>query len=93
MNYSTTAEILNSPSLLDSMDHDSCKTISSFTGLELSKVVYFVHNFGLKMILETPSLMGITQEQETLLANLRTILLFGGDEAYGTNVTSKPVRS
>jgi len=94
MNYSTTPEILDSPSLaLDGMDDEICKTISDFTGLELSKIIYFVQNFGLRRILEQPSLMGITQEQETILNNLRTVLLFGGDEAHGTDVTSQPVRS
>ena len=94
MNYSTTPEILNSPSLaLDGMDPESCKTISDFTGIEFLKIAYFIQHFGLKRILDNPSLMGLTSDQETLLTNLRTVLLFGGDEAYGTNVTSQPVRS
>ena len=80
MKYSTTTEILGSPSLqLDGMDKNVCKTISDFTGIELSKIVYFVQNFGLKTILDHPSLMGITQDQETLLQNLRNVILFGGD--------------
>jgi hypothetical protein len=92
MNYSTTTEILGSPSLqLDGMDKDVCKTISDFTGIELSKIVYFVQNFGLKTILDNPSVIGITHEQKTLLVNLKTVILFGGDED-GTNVTSKSVR-
>ena len=36
--------------------------------------------------------MGITQDQETLLHNLRNVILFGGDDEDGTNVTSKSVR-
>ena len=93
MNYSTTPEILGSPSLtLDGMDNDVCKTISDFTGIELSKIVYFVQNFGLRTILENPTLMGITEDQETLLNNLRNVILFGGDDKDGTNVTSKSVR-
>jgi len=98
MNYSTTAEIFGSPSLkLDGMDSenlysDVCKTISDFTCIELSKIVYFVQNFGLKTILDNPTLMGITQDQETILLNLKTIILFGGDDAFGTNVTSKSIR-
>lgn len=93
MNYSTTPEILLSPSLtLDGIDNDVCKTISNLTCIELSKIVYFVQNFGLKTILDNPTLMGITQDQETLLNNLRNVLLFGGDDEDGTNVTSKSVR-
>jgi hypothetical protein len=93
MKYSTTEENLGNPSLkLDDMDNNVCKTIANFTGLELSKIVYFVQNFGLKTILENPSLMGITQDQETLLHNLRNVILFGGDDEDGTNVTSKSVR-
>ena len=94
MNYSTKPEIIGSPSLkLDGMDNaDVCKTISDFTGIELSKIVYFVQNFGLKTILDNPSLLGITQDQETLLKNLRNVILFGGDDEDGTNVTSKSVR-
>lgn|GEM_PF-1366426 len=93
MNYSTTPEILGSPSLtLDGFDKNVCKTISDFTGIELSKILYFVQNFGLKTILDNPSLMGITQGQETLLNNLRYVILFGGDDGNGTNVTSKSVR-
>jgi len=94
MNYSTTVEISGSPSLtLDSMDKESCKTMANFTGIDLSKLVYFIRNFGLRRVLEQPSLMGITKEQETLLKNIRILLLFGGDEAHGTNVTAQPVRS
>ena len=93
MNYSTTAEILGSPSLtLDGTDNDVCITISNFTGIELSKIAYFVQNFGLRTILDNPTLMGLTQDQETLLLNLRNVILFGGDDANGTNVTSKSVR-
>ena len=98
MNYSTKPEIIGSPSLkLDGMDNENlyfnaCKTISDFTGIELSKIVYFVQNFGLKTILDNPSLLGITQDQETLLKNLRNVILFGGDDEDGTNVTSKSVR-
>ena len=93
MNYSTTPEILVSPSLtLDGMDNDVCKTISNFTGIELSKIVYFVQNFGLRTILENPTLMGITHDQETQLLDLRNVILFGGDDKDGTNVTSKSVR-
>ncbi|MFZ3131445.1 MAG: hypothetical protein WA125_10185 [Desulfosporosinus sp.] len=98
MNYSTTPEILVDPSLaLDGMDNenlyfDACKTISDFTGLELSKLVYFVQKFGLITILDNPTLMVITEDQETLLNNLRNIILFGGDDENGTNVTSKSVR-
>ena len=93
MNYSTTTEILGSPSLtLDGIDKDVCKTISDFTGIELSKIAYFVQNFGLRTIMENPTLMGLTQDQETLLLNLRNVILFGGDDANGTNVTSQSVR-
>jgi hypothetical protein len=93
MKYLTTEENLGNPSLkLDDMDNNVCKTIANFTGLELSKIVYFVQNFGLKTILENPSLMGITQDQKTLLHNLRNVILFGGDDEDGTNVTSKSVR-
>ena len=93
MNYSTTPEILGSPSLtLDGFDENVCKTISDFTGIELSKILYFVQNFGLKTILENPTLMGITHDQETRLKDLRNVILFGGDDRNGTNVTSKSVR-
>ena len=93
MTYSTTPEILGSPSLtLDGFDNDVCKTISDFTGIELSKIVYFIKNFGLRTIMDDPSLMGITQGQETLLNNLRYVIIFGGDDGNGTNVTSKSVR-
>lgn len=92
MNYSTTPEILGSPSLkLDGVDHDGCEIIANFTGIELSKIVYFVQNLGLKTILDNPSLMGLTQDQETLLNNLRKLILFGGDDQNGANVTSKSI--
>ena len=98
MNYSTPTEIIGSPSLkLDGMDNenlssDVCKTISDFTGIGLSKIIYFVQNFGLITILDNPSLMGITQDQETRLLDLKSIIIFGGDDTNGTNVTSKSVR-
>ncbi|HBP65240.1 MAG TPA: hypothetical protein DD730_13460 [Desulfosporosinus sp.] len=92
MKYSTDAEILLSPSLsLDGMDHESCKTISDFTGINLAKLVYFGQRFGVKTILDRPSLMGLTQDQETRLEDLRKVIFFGGDETYGTDVTAQPV--
>jgi len=87
MNYSTPKEILGSPSLkLDGMNNensysDVCKTISEFTCIELSKIAYFVQNFGLKTIFDNPSLMGITPDQETRLLDLKSIILFGDDDA------------
>jgi len=93
MNYSTTAEILGSPSLtLDGFDNEICETISDFTGIGLSKIAYFVQTFGLRTILDNPALMGITQDQEALCHNLRNVILFGGDDDNGANITSQSVR-
>lgn len=92
MKYSTTPESLSSATLtLDGLDHYGYKTMSDFTGIGLAKIVYFGQHFGLKTILDRPSLMGLTQDQETRLEDLRNIILFGGDDKDGTNVTSKSV--
>jgi len=93
MKYSTTPEILSSPTLtLDGLDHDGYQSMSDFTGIGLAKIAYFGQRFGMKTILESPSLMGITQDQETLCRDLRKVLLFGGDDENGADVTSKSVR-
>ena len=93
MKYSTTPESLVSPTLtLDGLDHDGYKMMSDFTGIGLAKIVYFGQHFGLRTILENPSFMGLTQDQETRCHDLRNVLLFGGDDQNGADVTSKSVR-
>ena len=100
MKYSTTTEILGNPSLkLDGEESEKgniylavCKTISYLTAIDLSKIIYFVENFGLKTILDNPGIMGVTQDQETILRELKDVILFGDDDKGETNVTSKSIR-
>lgn len=97
MQYPISSENLGYPTLKvdgdfnESFNPDICKTISEFTHIELSKVIYFVHNFGLKKFFSNPSLMGISGEQELLLKDLEKLILFGAENSYGTNVTTKSI--
>jgi hypothetical protein len=97
MEYSVEPEILgNSTFKLDgdfdeSIYQDVCKTISEFTCIELSKVVYFVRKFGLNTFFSNPSLMGISKEQEIRLNALENLLQFGAENAYETDVTPESV--
>ena len=90
MKYSVEPEILGDSTFKldgdfdESLYPDVCKTISEFTCIELSKVVYFVHQLGLKTFFSNPSLMGISQDQEILLKNLENLIQFGAENAYGT---------
>lgn len=97
MQYSVSPEILGTPSLnLDGelnepLFSDVCQSISDFTGIGLSKVVYFVKSLGLKSFFANPSLLGISEEQKTLLKDLEVLIQFGAENAYGTDVTNESI--
>jgi hypothetical protein len=96
MNYPIVDEIIGTPSLkLDGIPENQINQvsyiISNITYIKLSKVEYFIVNFGLETILNNPSIMGITPDQEDIIKNLNDLILFGG-ETNGAINNVKSVR-
>lgn len=84
MNYLIEDKQLKEPFLkLDGEEYKDYHRVSSIlsqlTNIKLSKISFFIKEFGLSKILDEPSLMGITTEQEILIKDLRDLLLFGED--------------
>lgn len=99
MKYPVSNERLGDPSL--KLDGDIQQNISqiayilsSYTGIEYSKLYYFIENFGLNKILNEPSIIGVSAEQETTISELKELILLLGEEnngTMGTNNNVKPV--
>lgn len=89
MNYKIEDERLGSPTLkLDGEQHNSnmdraASIITKFTGINNDKIKYFLESFGLKAILNNPSIMCTNQDEIKMLNELKEIL--EGVEYYGTN--------
>lgn len=57
-------------------DHDkAAEIISDFTGIDSNKLKNFIDKFGLKAILDEPSIICSSQEQENNLALLKDLLI------------------
>ena len=97
MKYKIEPEILGDSTLkldgglCENLYPDVCKTISEFTGIDLSKVVHFVNKLGLKNFFLSPAVMGISKEQEMSLRDLENLIQFGAENVYETNVYHESV--
>jgi len=77
MKYSVSEEIFGEPTTkLDGDDINSAAAdiLADFTGLEKSKIEFFLKNFGLKAVLYNPSIMGISEEQTEIIEEIRELL-------------------
>ena len=67
--------------------HKAALIVSKFTGISVSKLEYFIKNFGLNAVLNNPSLMYLTNEQKKLIKELKYLILseVGANETNGNN--------
>lgn len=75
--YESQPEIFGDPEYkVDDTDYllAASDIISKHTGINKDKIQYFIDNFGLDMILEKPSVIGVTKHQEAKLLEIGKIL-------------------
>ncbi len=70
--------------------HYLSSIISKFTTIECSKVAFFIRKFGLKTIFNDPALItGLTKKQETLMKDLKKIVLTKGNLNKNSHLDNK----
>lgn len=96
MNYPIFEESLQPSLKLDGDTKEAVKSasfiISEITGMKETKVNFFINNFGLKTILDDPSIMGVSQEQLDTLKTIGNLIKFGGVDFGFANDNKQPVR-
>lgn len=81
--YPVQEEILGSPSLFVDEISDKTKTtnaldsLSEYTGIENSKLQFFIKNYGLKEFLKGSDIFGLTEEQRDKLLDVKHLLEMG----------------
>ena len=56
--------------------NNAASIIAKITEIPLSKVKYFIEEFGIEIIFDNPSIMGITKEQEVEVSELKELILW-----------------
>lgn len=86
MDYPKPKETHNHPSFMVDGDYltekyevsddasKAARIISEFTGIVFDKLLFFIKNIGIAAIFKDPSLIGVTEEQEKLLLELKEVI-------------------
>jgi len=74
--YKKTEEVIGRPSMYVDEKHQRVADIlSTYTGIDADKLIFFISSFGLKKIFADPDIMGLTSEQLKKVNDLKYIVL------------------
>ena len=83
--YTIDEEIIGDPSLkinntkIEDLQNRAVDILFNITGIDKTKLSYFINQFGISAILERPSIIGVTLEQKDKLSIINQLLLLLGD--------------
>lgn len=78
MKYPIEEDFLFIPAQPNEEQIKTASAISRFTGIGYERVVHCICNFGLSMVLDNPMIMGVSQEEQKKISELRELYLLMG---------------